>query len=225
MRLSEPLQSCSDSGASIPHSRTRLLYLDSVVAKHIADSNSAGQRIRWMREAEKSEKAIQEPPVRKFHYEWDPSDYDQIRALLPQYFPDKDDVINAIFISLLEGTLERAQVKEHVRRFVGAHDRLFPDETREVRQAQIGITGCPTIRGRDDNPRRHCHTRFLGLDASRRPERVWLLTPQQSVVIQQKGDHSPSSFLLRCPSMALQASSASASVLKGEPPILMALLF
>jgi len=37
--------------------------------------------------------------------------------------------------------------------------------------------------------------------------------------------HSPSSFLVRYPSMALQASSASASVLKGEPATLMAPIF
>ena len=36
--------------------------------------------------------------------------------------------------------------------------------------------------------------------------------------------HSPS-FLVRYPSMALQASSASASVLKGEPATLMAPIF
>jgi hypothetical protein len=36
--------------------------------------------------------------------------------------------------------------------------------------------------------------------------------------------HSPASFLVRCPRMALQASSASVSVSKGEPPTLMAQL-
>ena len=36
--------------------------------------------------------------------------------------------------------------------------------------------------------------------------------------------HSPSSFRVRCPSMALEASSASVSVSKGEPPTLMARL-
>jgi hypothetical protein len=61
-----------------------------------------------------------------FKYEWDPGDPQLIRDMLPQYFPDKDVVINEVIVSLLEGRLDRSQIGEKLRWYVKAHYRTFP---------------------------------------------------------------------------------------------------
>jgi hypothetical protein len=60
------------------------------------------------------------PPVEvgSFHYEWNPADLHAIPAILPDHFPGKDDVVQSIFLALVEGRLDRSQVERHVRRFV-----------------------------------------------------------------------------------------------------------
>jgi hypothetical protein len=45
-----------------------------------------------------------------FEYEWDPADYQLIRAMLPENFLDKDVVIHEVIVSLLEGRLDRSQI-------------------------------------------------------------------------------------------------------------------
>ncbi len=54
------------------------------------------------------------------------NDYYKIRAMLPASFPDKDDVLSAIFEDLLTGSLKREEVKARVQAYIGAHNRMFP---------------------------------------------------------------------------------------------------
>jgi hypothetical protein len=53
------------------------------------------------------------------------NDYHEIRAMLPANFPDRDDVVSDIFEALLNGSLQRDQVKSRVRDFVRIHNREF----------------------------------------------------------------------------------------------------
>jgi hypothetical protein len=61
-----------------------------------------------------------------FKYEWDPGDPQLIRAMLPQYFPDKDVIINDVIVSLLEGRLDRSQIGAKIHQYIRAQNRLFP---------------------------------------------------------------------------------------------------
>lgn len=53
------------------------------------------------------------------------NDYHKIRAMVPANFPHdvRDDIVQSIFMALLEGSLRRDQVKERVRTFVAEHNR------------------------------------------------------------------------------------------------------
>jgi hypothetical protein len=77
------------------------------------DNNSKGQLRRWTR--------IRNNAVRE-----ESNDYYKIRATMPAGFPDKDDVISAIFEDLLTGALRRDDVKVRVQSYVAAHNRMFP---------------------------------------------------------------------------------------------------
>lgn len=46
--------------------------------------------------------------------------------MLPASFPDKDDVVSAIFEDLLTGALKREDVKTRVQSYVAAHNKMFP---------------------------------------------------------------------------------------------------
>jgi hypothetical protein len=61
-----------------------------------------------------------------FKYEWDPADYEYIRALLPEHLPDKDAIINDVMVSLLEGRLDRGQIGAKVHWYISAQNRLSP---------------------------------------------------------------------------------------------------
>jgi len=72
-----------------------------------------------------------------FKYEWDPGDPELIRAKLPQYFPDKDVVINEVIVSLLEGRLDRSQIGEKLRWYIKAHYRAFPTNFAKFGNARL----------------------------------------------------------------------------------------
>ena len=76
-------------------------------------SRLLGQRLRYQRRrsAEKRDQA---------------NDYYQIRSMLPATFPDKDDVVGAIFEDLLTCILKREEVKPRVQAYIVAHNRMFP---------------------------------------------------------------------------------------------------
>jgi hypothetical protein len=61
-----------------------------------------------------------------FRYEWNPGDLQAISAMLPNQFPGKDDVVQSIFLALVEGRLDRCQVERHLRRFVREYNRQHP---------------------------------------------------------------------------------------------------
>jgi hypothetical protein len=54
------------------------------------------------------------------------NDYQKLRAMLPPNFPDKDDVVSAIFEDILTGNLNREDVRARIRTYIAAHNRLFP---------------------------------------------------------------------------------------------------
>jgi hypothetical protein len=58
-----------------------------------------------------------------FKYEWDPGDHQLIRSMLPQYFQEKDVVINEVIISLLEGRLDRTQIAHRIQWYVSDYNR------------------------------------------------------------------------------------------------------
>jgi hypothetical protein len=83
------------------------------VVSAISDSVGVGLRVRYgrRRNAAKREQA---------------NDYHSIRAMLPANFPDKDDVVGAIFEELLTGALKRENVEGRLRSYIAAHNRMFP---------------------------------------------------------------------------------------------------
>jgi hypothetical protein len=48
--------------------------------------------------------------------------------MVPSYLPPhvRDDIAQSIFVALLEGALQRDQVKGRVQRFIADHNRMFP---------------------------------------------------------------------------------------------------
>ena len=54
------------------------------------------------------------------------NDYYKILAMLPASYPDKDDVVSAIFEDLLTGSLRRDDVKARFQIYLAAHNRMFP---------------------------------------------------------------------------------------------------
>jgi hypothetical protein len=46
--------------------------------------------------------------------------------MLPDSFPDKKDVLQSIFLALIEGQLDRSQVRKHLRQFVSGYRRQHP---------------------------------------------------------------------------------------------------
>ncbi len=79
----------------------------------IADSSVVGQRMRHERKRNTGKRD-------------EINDYHAIRAMLPAAFRDKDDVVSAIFEDLLIGSLRREDVKERVRTYIAAHNRMYP---------------------------------------------------------------------------------------------------
>ncbi|WFU68581.1 hypothetical protein [Bradyrhizobium sp. CB2312] len=61
-----------------------------------------------------------------FQYVWDPADAHAIPAMIPDGFPGKNDVVQSIFVGLIEGRLDRAQLKQHIRWFLKDYNRQHP---------------------------------------------------------------------------------------------------
>ena len=130
--------------------------------------------------------------------------------MVPSNLPPevRDDIVQFIFMALLEGSLRRDEVKARIGQFVKEHNR----EANKHDTGKYGLISldAPIFADGSTNPGRHDQPRPLGLDARGGP----------------KVDRTArKAYLARSLSMASQASSASASVLKGEPPILIALVF
>jgi hypothetical protein len=87
---------------------------DRFVVSSTAQNNSRGQQRRF------HPNAVRVEIVRVQN-----SDFYKIRAMLPANFPDRDDVVSDIFEALLNGSLQRDQVKARIRHFVAIHNRTF----------------------------------------------------------------------------------------------------
>ncbi|UWU77849.1 hypothetical protein N2603_05095 [Bradyrhizobium huanghuaihaiense] len=86
---------------------------DQLVRDSIGANKGRGQRIRWT--------LVRTSSIRDQN-----NDYYKIRAMLPDSFPGKDDVVSAIFEDLLTGALKREDVRARVKSYVAAHNRMFP---------------------------------------------------------------------------------------------------
>ncbi|MET4230193.1 hypothetical protein ABIA85_003460 [Bradyrhizobium sp. LA6.10] len=87
--------------------------IDVLAAKAIEGCRSRALRTRWTRVHNETKREQN-------------NDYYSIRAMLPASFPDKDDVVSAIFEDLLTGALKRENVRARVNSYVAAHNKLFP---------------------------------------------------------------------------------------------------
>jgi hypothetical protein len=67
------------------------------------------------------------------------NDYHAIAALVPHNLPSdvRDDIVQSIFMALLEGSLRRDQVKDRIRQFVADHNRMFPTKFRKFGDSQL----------------------------------------------------------------------------------------
>jgi hypothetical protein len=79
----------------------------------IVDNTAVGQLLRRERERNAAKRE-------------EVNDYHQIRSMLPTYFPDKDDVVSAIFVDVLTGALKREEVRARVQSYITAHNRMYP---------------------------------------------------------------------------------------------------
>jgi hypothetical protein len=86
---------------------------DRLVVGVVQGSISRGLERRWPKN--KTEKVREQN-----------NDYYKILAMLPASYPDKDDVVSAIFEDLLTGSLARDQVKARVQTYIATQNRMFP---------------------------------------------------------------------------------------------------
>jgi hypothetical protein len=86
---------------------------DRFVLDATKDNNSKGQKLRWQR--------VRNAAVRDQN-----NDYYKIRAMLPANFPGRDDVVSAIFEDLIDGSLQRENVRACIPAYMAAHNRMFP---------------------------------------------------------------------------------------------------
>jgi hypothetical protein len=85
---------------------------DRFVVLRLADHNSKAQLRRW--------RTVRNDAVRDQN-----DDFYEIRATLPANFPDRDDVVSNIFEAILNGSLQRDQVRARIRDFIAIHNRTF----------------------------------------------------------------------------------------------------
>jgi hypothetical protein len=76
-------------------------------------------------------------PPGTYKYDWHPSDQQFIEALLPANFPEKEVVVQEIIVSLLEGRLDRSQIRDKVRWFIRDQNVLFPTKYRTFGNSRL----------------------------------------------------------------------------------------
>jgi hypothetical protein len=92
--------------------------------------------------------------------------------MLSAGFPDKDDVVGAIFEDLLTGSLKPEEVRARVHTLHYCAQPHVSDEIREVWRQPIGVAGRGSVRRRNGDQGRHGQPRAVGLDAPRRPQGI-----------------------------------------------------
>lgn len=86
---------------------------DLFIREHTKNNNSRGQRIRHTR--------IHTATVRDNN-----NDYYQIRGMIPEQNPHRDDIVARIFEDLLSGLLKREEVTARVKVYISELNKLFP---------------------------------------------------------------------------------------------------
>jgi hypothetical protein len=76
-------------------------------------------------------------PPGTYKYDWHPGDEAAIRALVPRWTQGREDIVNDIFVALLDGRLDRTQVVDYVKRFLAADDRMFPAKYAKFGDAKL----------------------------------------------------------------------------------------
>jgi hypothetical protein len=73
--------------------------------------------------------------------------------MLPDQFPGENDVVQSIFLALIEGRLDRSQLNRHLQRFVREYNRQHPTKYakfgtgRLLSLDEVLIEGGTTTRG------------------------------------------------------------------------------
>jgi hypothetical protein len=86
---------------------------DQFVREHTKNNNSRGQHIRHTR-------------VRTAVVRDERNDYHQIRDMIPESNPNRDDIVARIFEDLLGGALDRKDVPARVKTYIAELNRLYP---------------------------------------------------------------------------------------------------
>lgn len=97
--------------------RARNPDFDKFIRTATEDHNSKAQHRRWNSQ-----------PTRTDEIRAENNDYYKIKDMIPRQLPVdvRDDIAQAVFLSLFDGTLQRDQVKGRIRQFVQDHNRMFP---------------------------------------------------------------------------------------------------
>jgi hypothetical protein len=148
LRKGTPINSFTKAGsksylvrhATFTRFRLENPQINELFLQNRTSANSRGQALRHLRakNAAKREES---------------NDYHKLRAMLPPSFPDKDDVVSAIFEDILTGKLNREDVGARIRTYVAAHNRMFPTnfakfgDSRLVSLDEVMFEGGSTTRG------------------------------------------------------------------------------
>ncbi|WP_375308673.1 hypothetical protein WI560_15425 [Bradyrhizobium sp. A11] len=95
---------------------------DRFVREHITDSQSKAQTLRWSLQRTREVTAARRQEA---------NDYMAIRALVPAYVPDPDEIVSRIIEDILTGALQRSDAPQRVRWFVQQHEKQFPTKHRK----------------------------------------------------------------------------------------------
>jgi hypothetical protein len=57
--------------------------------------------------------------------------------MLPDGFLGKQDVVQSIFLELIEGRLDRKQLSQHIRRFVADYNRQHPGKFAKFGKSRL----------------------------------------------------------------------------------------
>jgi len=67
----------------------------------------------------------------------DGGDYQRIKSLIPAYIDGCDDIVQDIFLALLEGRVDRGNIAAYVRDFLTEQRRLFPTKFAKFGKASL----------------------------------------------------------------------------------------
>ncbi|MCP3370784.1 hypothetical protein [Bradyrhizobium cajani] len=95
---------------------------DRFVREHTADSVSRAQTLRWSLLRTRAITAARREEA---------NDYAAIRALIPAYVSDPDEIVSRIIEDILTGALKRSDAPQRVKWFIQEHAKQFPTKYRK----------------------------------------------------------------------------------------------